>query len=149
MKTFENWCDLRNVQPLPAVPSDVAKFVADIAPLGIDKVWPLVCEISRAHYLRGLADPTQGGWVASAINDIAKLDAPRSWPADRKADFARLPYDLQKFVAEQEKRQDAVVKAALQVAAEARKAADLPKLPKSFYRNKGNTADGNSPHTAA
>jgi hypothetical protein len=145
---FADWCALVGRQPVPAAPALVAQFVAEIAPMGIDKVWAAVQEISRAHYLIGLADPTLGGPVAAAINDIAKIDPPQSWPEDERAKFLALPYDLQKFVAEEEKRQSRIVKVAIQEAAEARKSAGLPKLTKKFYRDAGKEENAEAKATA-
>lgn len=103
---------LNNVQPVPATPAIVARFVADVAPWGMEKIWPIVQEISRAHYTIGLADPTLGGPVAAAINQIAQIDAPRSWPADQKRRFLTLPYDLQVYVSEREAQRDKEVRRA-------------------------------------
>jgi len=133
-ETFQRWCVLNNAPPLPAVPHHVARFVADIAPFGIEAVWSAVQEIARAHYTVGLADPTQGYPVAAAVSEVAGLEPPRSWPDEQKRRFKTLPLDLQRFIAAQEARQDAVVKIAQQEASDARKAAGLPKLPKNFYR---------------
>jgi hypothetical protein len=110
--TFENWCALRNAPAFPARPADIADFVSDCAPLGIAKVWPAIVEISRAHTRAGLADPTLGGWVASAINEVAKVEPPRSWPGDQKHRFRELPYDLQVFVAAREADRDKAVRRA-------------------------------------
>jgi hypothetical protein len=92
---FENWCALNSRQPMPAAPMLVAQFVSELAPIGIDKVWEAVQDISRAHYTIGLADPTLGGPVALAINAIANLDPPHSWNKEEKPRFKSLPYDLQ------------------------------------------------------
>jgi len=121
VKTFENWCLLNGVAPIPAPPAVLARFVTDVAPLGIERVWPAVQEVSRAHYLIGLADPTLSGTVCAAINDIAKIDPPRSWPREHKAAFLRLPYDLQAFLAEHEGRREKEIHRAHGEAAELRK----------------------------
>lgn len=118
--TFENWCLLRGVQPLPAAPADVAKFIGDIGALGIEEVWRVVGEISRAHYLIGLADPTLGGLVAAALNDLAKIDPPRAWPSAEKFRFKSLPYDLQVYVAAHEARREKEIRRAHNEAAVAR-----------------------------
>jgi hypothetical protein len=112
MKTFENWCLLNDVAPIPAAPATVAQFVATIAPLGIAQVWPIVQEISRAYYTKGLADPTLSGTVCAAINEIARIDPPRSWPREHKARFLQLPYDLQAYVSARENDRDKAVKRA-------------------------------------
>jgi hypothetical protein len=80
--------------------------------MGIQKVWAIVCDISRAHYLIGLADPTSSGAVSAALNDIAKIDPPRSWPKDHKFRFTQLPYDLQVYVAVRERERDITVRRA-------------------------------------
>jgi hypothetical protein len=105
---FENWCALKGLQPVPANPKDVARFIADCATLGIEKLWPVIAGISKAH--EGLADPTLGNPVAAAINKIAMIDPPRSWPVDRRAQFQALPYDLQIYVVEREKQRDKAVR---------------------------------------
>lgn len=117
---FENWCLLHDRQALPAAPSDVAAFVSTIAPMGIEKVWPIVQEISRAHYMAGHADPTLGGPVAATVNDIAKIDPPRSWPKDHKFRFTQLPYDLQVYVAAHDRQREKTVRLAHNEAANAR-----------------------------
>ncbi len=129
MTTFENWCALHDVQPLPAAPADVAKFVTDCAPLGIEKLWPLIGEISRAHYLVGLADPTLGGWVAHAVNEVSKIEPPRSWPDSDKALFLRLPWDVQTCILKREKQDRDAVHKALQKAANAQKELDAIQQP--------------------
>jgi hypothetical protein len=103
---FEKWCALRGESPIPASPTIVARFIADVAPLGIDRVWPAVLEISRAHYTVGLPDVTNSFPVAAAINALSKLEAPRSWPAAEKLRFSTLPYDIQKCIATREADRD-------------------------------------------
>ncbi|WP_409188781.1 hypothetical protein [Bradyrhizobium sp. RDM4] len=118
--TFERWCLLNNVKPVPATPMMVARFVAEVAPWGIEKIWPIVQQISRAHYTVGLADPTLGGPVATAINEIATIDPPRSWPKEHKARFAQLPYDLQVYVGDHERRREKEIRRAHNEAATAK-----------------------------
>ena len=95
---FARWCQLNAVSPCPASPASVARFVADCAPLGIERLWPAVQEISNMHLSIGLADPTLGGPAVTAISDLAGIEPPRSWPDDRKQRFRSLPYDLQIYV---------------------------------------------------
>jgi hypothetical protein len=112
MRDFANWCALNRVSELPAEPADVARFVTHCAALGIDRLWPIVQEIGRAHYVLNLADPTLGGPVAAAIKDIAKLTAPRSWRKDEQVRFYMMPYDLQLVVLRRETERDQAVKKA-------------------------------------
>lgn len=115
---FGNWCALNGINSLPVPPQIVARFVADIAPLGIVKVWPEVQDISRAHYTIGLADPTLGHPVTTAVNAISGIVPPRSWDKDHKSRFMSLPYDVQLYVNEREAQRDKAVRQAQQRAAE-------------------------------
>jgi len=117
---FARWCELNGASFCPASPAAVARFVADCASLGIERLWPAVQDISRAHASLGLADPTLGGAVAAAISDVAGISPPRSWPDDRKQRFKSLPYDLQVYVADHEARREKAVRRAQNEAAIAR-----------------------------
>jgi hypothetical protein len=117
---FARWCDLNGASWCPAGPATVAKFVTDCASLGIERLWPAVQEISRAHVSLGLADPTLGGAAAAAISDVAGISPPRSWPNERKQRFRSLPYDVQVYLANHEERRDRALRRAQNEAAIAR-----------------------------
>jgi hypothetical protein len=117
---FARWCELNSVSSCPAAPADVARFVSDCAPLGIERLWPAVQEVSKLHVSRGLADPTLGGAVAAAIDGVSRIDPPRSWPDDRKQRFKLLPYDLQIYVAAHETQRERALRRAQNEAATAR-----------------------------
>jgi hypothetical protein len=106
MKMFEDWCLLNNQKAHQATPAVIARFVKDIAPMGISRVWRAVQEIRRTHYVLGLADPTLGGPVAAAINEISKIAPPRSWPKDEQIRFLTLPYDIQITIEKRERDRD-------------------------------------------
>ena len=114
---FARWCELNGASFCPASPAEVAKFVTDCASLGIGRLWPAVQDISNSHVSLGLADPTLGGVAGAAISDVAGIDAPRSWPSDRKQRFKSLPYDLQIYVADHEARREKTVRRAQNEAA--------------------------------
>ena len=118
---FGRWCELNGVRLCPAAPADVAKFVADCASLGIERLWPAVQEISAMHRALGLADPTLGGVAAAAVSDIAGIEPPRSWPGHHKQRFRSLPYDLQLYVAAHEAQREKVLRRAQNEAAAARR----------------------------
>ena len=117
---FVKWCELNGVSPCPATPAHVARFVADCAPLGIERLWPAIQDVSRLHASVGLADPTLGGVVAEAISNLAGIDPPRSWPAAHKQRFKSLPYDLQVYVATHEAQRERALRRAQNEAARAR-----------------------------
>ena len=106
MKMFEDWCLLNGEKAHQATPAVVARFVKDIAPMGISRVWRAVQEISRTHYVIGLADPTLGGPVAAAINEISRIAPPRSWPKEEQIRFLTLPYDIQITIEKRERDRD-------------------------------------------
>lgn len=143
---FVRWCELRGVAPCPATPDVVARFVADCASLGIERLWPAVQEISRLHVSAGLADPTLGGPVASAIAHKTGIQPPRSWPDDRKKRFRSLPYDLQIFIATHEVRRDKALRRAQNATAAALKQLEaLQRTPSAESERIRNEA---SSHTA-
>ena len=137
---FARWCELNAVSPCPAAPVAVAKFVADCASLGIERLWPAVQEISKAHAALGLADPTLGGVAAAAISDVAALAPPRSWPDDRKQRFASLPYDFQVYVAAHEQQREKALRRAQNEAATATQKLAVGQQPPAGS-TKGNQAD--------
>lgn len=117
---FAKWCELNGACFCPAAPADVARFVHDCASLGIERLWPAVQEIAASHVTLGLPDPTLGGVAAAAINDVAAIPPPRSWPGDRKQRFRSLPYDLQVYVAAHETQRENALRRAQNEAAVAR-----------------------------
>jgi hypothetical protein len=118
---FVKWCELNGLSPFPAAPAHVARFIVDCTPLGIERLWPAIQDISRLHVAVGLADPTLGGVAARAIGDLAGIDPPRSWPADHKQRFKSLPYDLQVYVASHEAQREKALRRAQNEAANARR----------------------------
>lgn len=117
---FARWCELNAASFCPATPASVERFVRDCASLGVERLWPAVQDISKLHASLGLADPTLGGPVASAISDIADIPPPRSWPDDRKQRFGLLPFDLQIYVAAHETRREKALRRAQNEAAACR-----------------------------
>jgi hypothetical protein len=117
---FAKWCELNGVAACPAAPADVARFVADCAALGIERLWPAVQDISKMHAAHGLSDPTLGGLASAAIDKVAGVAPPRAWPAEKKLRFKTLPYDLQLFVASHEALREKTIRRAQNEAASAR-----------------------------
>ncbi|AWM02530.1 hypothetical protein [Bradyrhizobium amphicarpaeae] len=117
---FVRWCELNGVTACPAAPALVARFVTDCAALGVSRLWSAVQDISRMHVSLGLADPTLGGAAASAMNAIAAIPPPRSWPAPFKQRFSALPYDIQIHLAAHEAQRERALRRAQNDAASAR-----------------------------
>ena len=72
------------------------------------------------HVALGLADPTLGGAASAAIDAVAGVTPPRSWPSDQKLRFKALPYDLQVYVAAHEAQREKTIRRAQNEAASAR-----------------------------
>src|SRR5215216_4463325 len=142
---FVKWCELNGLSPCPAAPAHIARFVMDCAPLGIERLWPAIQDISRLHVSVGLADPTLGGVAAEAINELAGIDPPRSWPGGPKQSFKSLPYDLQVYVAAHETQREKALRRAQNEAANARQ--KLAACPKSkTHPNEESKSDENDAH---
>jgi hypothetical protein len=150
---FAKWCELNGVSVCPAAPADVARFVADCAALGIERLWPAVQEISKMHLVLGLADPTLGSPAAAAISAVANVTPPRSWSSHQKLRFKELPYDLQHYVAAHEAQRDKAIRRAQNDAANGRQrlAALQQKLscPSDDHQPQKAEADDRVPHAAA
>lgn len=100
---FARWCERERETFCPAAPAAVARFVREHAGLDAEKLWDAVLDISRTHVSSGLADPTLGTPVALAVDDIANVPPPQSWPDPWKQRFKLLPHDLKVFIAVHEK----------------------------------------------
>jgi hypothetical protein len=117
---FKAWCEARDIAPYPARPVAVAFFIIENGALGVDELSRIVKSISLVH--ETVADPTASGAVPAALNKIAPIVAPRSWPKEEKARFQQLPYDLQIYVAAHEDQREKEIRRAHSEAATARKA---------------------------
>lgn len=117
---FAKWCELNGAPFCPARPADVARFVAECAPLGLERLWPALQDISKCHASLGLADPVLGMPVAGAVSDVAGIDPPRSWGNEYKMRFRSLPHDMQVFIASHDARREKALRRAQNEAAAAR-----------------------------
>jgi hypothetical protein len=146
---FARFCERMGVEPLPARPASVALFVLENQVLGIEAASRMVLEISQLHLRNGLADPAAGYPVSTALNRIAKIDPPRSWPAAEKARFTTLPYDLQKYVAPHEAKRDSEIRKAQNRAADAERELKLLKEKQNVIaEEKPTDAAAEAPHRA-
>lgn len=117
---FARWCELNGVPFCPARPADVVRFVSVCAPLGIERLWSAIREVSCLHDSLGLADPTLGASVTAAVSDVADIDPPRSWSDQHKLRFRLLPYDVQLIVVSNDARRERALRRAQNEAAVAK-----------------------------
>ena len=118
---FVAWCKQNSLASLPARPASIALFVLENGHVGIDELARMVVGISRCHLRRGQADPTSGYPVSAALNHLAEIDAPVSWPKEMRPRFSELTYALQQYLAASDREQTRMIKRAHQEAADARK----------------------------
>jgi hypothetical protein len=116
---FKAWCEQKDITPFPARPPAVAYFILENADLGIKELLRIVKSISLVH--ESVADPTAGGAVPAALNKIAPIPAPRSWPKAEKVRFRDLPYETQKYLSGRDFEINREIQQAKRDAAQARK----------------------------
>jgi len=118
---FARWCERERETFCPASPAAVARFARDHAGLGAETLWQAVLDISGTHAALGLADPTAAASVALAVDEIANLSPPQSWPDPWKKRFRALPHDLKVFIANHETRREKSLRRSQHALAQANK----------------------------
>ena len=105
---FEKWCSERGVRRLPAKSWVVAAFLLEQTANGRDAQGciALLAAIAEIHDSASLSDPTSTSVVNQVLDQIVKVDPPRSWPAADKAEFARLPPTIREIIARRENDRD-------------------------------------------
>jgi len=103
---FAGWCEREREAFCPASPAAVARFVGEHAGLGVERLWQALLDISSTHVALGLTDPTAAPSVALAVDAVANLPPPQSWPDPWKRRFKALPHDLKVFIADHETRRE-------------------------------------------
>lgn len=101
---WQAFCDQRKITAFPALPAAVAVFVLNNAALG-DRLEKVIASIGAIHEGDGRANPVLSPIVIEALNRLlAPIEPPKGWPKDRKADFAGLNRELQKFIVYHERK---------------------------------------------
>jgi hypothetical protein len=109
---FAQWAKEKSLTAYPARPGVVAFYVLENIPLGIARLEAVVESISAVHEWQGVADPTASPMVSAALNQIAPITPPRSWPKEQGARFLSLPRAMQKQIAERETEREKAVRRA-------------------------------------
>jgi hypothetical protein len=125
---FAAWCEVMNVRSCPARPAVLASFIVDLsATMPSADLIQAAADIANWHVLFGLANPAATPIVLAALNEIATIEPPRSWPKREKHRFRALPQDLQVYIAKREKERDLALRRAQNTAAGSkRKRTDVP-----------------------
>lgn len=120
---FMEWCDLEGERACPATPAAVARFVAAAVNLGVDEVSRIIAAIAAWHDDLGFANPTATKAVNAALEDLAPITRPRSWPKLHEQMFNGLPYVLRLYVVQHDAQRETTVRRAQNAAAQSREEA--------------------------
>jgi hypothetical protein len=121
---FIAFCKSHNVRHCPARPATVAAFAKAEAANGRDPqgIVSLLAAVSALHDHHSLANPTATTVVGAALNQVIEIEpAPRSWRADEKSEWAKLPPDIRQAIARREEQRDQALRQAQNRLAEERK----------------------------
>jgi len=113
ISAFSAWCEMMNVRSCPARPAVLAGFIVELSrTIPAADLIKAAADIADWHLLFGLANPAATPIVLAALDDIATVEPPRSWPKEQKHRFRALPHDLQIYIAKREKERDRVLRRA-------------------------------------
>lgn len=111
ISAFAAWCEMMNVRSCPARPAVLAGFIVEMSSaIPATDLIKAAADIADWHLLFGLANPAATPIVLAALNEIATVEPPRSWPKEQKHRFRALPHDLQVYIAKREKERDRVLR---------------------------------------
>jgi hypothetical protein len=117
---FEAWAKAKQLPALPARPATVAFFILDNVALGLSRLLAVLEAIAAVY--EDAADPTLSPVVAAALQKVAPIPQPRSWPKAAVAQFVALPRSLQTYIAAHETKRDLEIRRCQNEAATARHA---------------------------
>jgi hypothetical protein len=120
MNLFLAWCQLNRAHPLPASVADVTRFIRECSHLSADVLHAELVAIDEQHAELLYSEPGKSRHVIEAFNAAHPINPPRSWPADKKALFAELPYSIKLYLRAREDERDQVVRDAQNEAGELR-----------------------------
>jgi hypothetical protein len=102
------WCAEKSVRKCPAKPATVAAFIVAQTGMGMQPrdILAVLVAIDELHAFHGLASPTTAPLPRLALSGIIKTEAPRSWPAAEKIEFARLPPEIREIIARRENERE-------------------------------------------
>jgi hypothetical protein len=102
---FVRWCEALNVRHLPALPTTCASYVLAQAKIGVapEHIVGECQAIEALHDLVGAANPMQTRAARWALDQVLKIEPPRSWPQAEKEQFKTLPTQIRHVIANREK----------------------------------------------
>ena len=121
---FVQWCASANVRHLPAAPATCATFILSQSTVGVapERIAATAQAIELLHDHYGQSNPIQTRAARWALEQVLpQTDAPRSWPAAEKAQFAHLPVQIRNVIANREQDREKTLRRAQNEAGELRR----------------------------
>jgi hypothetical protein len=105
---FLKWCDGLNVHHLPATPTTCAAFILSQHKVGFapERIAAEARAIELLHDHYGLANPLQTRAARWALEQVLKIEPPRSWPKEEKVMFMHLPVQIRNVIANREQNRE-------------------------------------------
>jgi hypothetical protein len=96
------------VHHLPATPATCAAFILSQHKVGFaaERIAGEARAIELLHDHYGLANPLQTRAARWALEQVLKIEAPRSWPKEEKEMFAHLPTQIRNIIANREQNRE-------------------------------------------
>jgi hypothetical protein len=116
---WAKWCAGKHVRKCPARPQAVATFVLEQNALGASAqvVVAMVEAIDAIHQYHGLSSPCATRVVNVVLEQILKVEPPRSWGRDERAEWAKLPPLVREAITRRERDRDLALRRAQNKAA--------------------------------
>jgi hypothetical protein len=118
---FAKWCTSKHVRKCPAKPATVAAFLLEQHALGASAqvVVAMLAAIEAIRQYHMLSNPCATAVVNAALDQIVKVEPPRSWNKDEKAEWAKLSPLVREAISRREKDRDRALRIAQNKAAKA------------------------------
>jgi hypothetical protein len=105
------WCRAKGIDhAFPVRPHVLAVYLIENEALGIGELMRVVDSVSAFHVHQNASDPTLSPLVTAALDRVSPINPPRSWDAEHRAMWQRLPRDLQIYAVAREQERDRALK---------------------------------------
>jgi hypothetical protein len=128
---FVQFCSSVGARHLPAAPTTCAMYILNQAKVGIapERIAAEAQAIELLHDQYNLANPRQTRAARFALEQVLKVEPPRSWPKGEKAMFMHLPVQIRHVISNREKDRERTLRRGQNEVAELRKLLRLQTAP--------------------
>ena len=114
LDVWGTWAAGKSVRKCPAKPHVVAVFVTEQSQLGATSqhILATIEAITALHDHHGLSNPCATAIVDAALGQVLKVEPPRSWNKDEKAEWVKLPPLVREAISRRERDRDAALRRA-------------------------------------